>query len=290
MPAYSTAIIADSTCDSPAELLERYHIDVIPQIIIWGDQELRDRVDLQPEEFYRRLGTAPQLPTTSQPTLKSFGEHYQAAQASGATDIVVLTVSSAMSGTYQTALQAAQLVEIPVHVIDAKGPTMSLGWQTLAAARARDAGADTAGIIAAAEGVRRTLVQFVYLDTLEYLHKGGRIGNATRFIGALLDVKPLVEIDHQTGLVEGADRVRTRRKGIETLYQRFFAKFAMTSAARRPLHIAVLHGNAPEDAALLANRIRQEYQPAELLINITGPVLGLHTGPRALALCGYAES
>lgn len=289
MNTSSSAIIADSTCDIPAELIERYCIAVIPQIIIWGDQELRDRVDIQPEEFYRRLSTSPQLPSTSQPTIKSFVEHYQAAQAAGATDIVVLTVSSAMSGTYQTALQAAQVVDIPVHVIDAKGPTMSLGWQTLAAARAREAGADTTDIIAAADRVRQTIVQFVYLDTLEYLHKGGRIGNATRFIGALLDLKPLVEINHQTGLVEGADRVRTRRKGIEALYQRFFAKFETAIAAKRPLHIAVLHGGVPEDAALLAERIRKEYQPAELLINITGPVLGLHTGPRALALCGYCE-
>ena len=131
MPTYSTAIIADSTCDIPAELIERYHIDVIPQIVIWGDQELRDRIDLQPEEFYQRLSTSPQLPTTSQPTIKSFGEHYQAAQAAGATAIVVLTVSSAMSGTYQTAQQAAPWVNVPIHVIDAKGPTMSLGWQVL---------------------------------------------------------------------------------------------------------------------------------------------------------------
>src|SRR5512143_1098508 len=91
MPACTTTIIADSTCDIPAELIERYHIDVIPQIVIWGDQELRDRIDLQPEEFYQRLSTSPQLPTTSQPTIKSFGEHYQAAQAAGATAIVVLT-------------------------------------------------------------------------------------------------------------------------------------------------------------------------------------------------------
>ncbi|HTP07132.1 MAG TPA: DegV family protein [Anaerolineae bacterium] len=283
------AIIADSTCDIPAELLERYHIDVIPQLIIWGNQELRDRVDIQPAEFYQRLTTASQLPTTSQPTVKSFSEHYQAAQAAGATDIVVLTVSSAMSGTYQTALQVAQLVEVPVHVFDAKGPTMSLGWQALAAARAREAGADLAGIIAVADRVRQTVVQFVYLDTLEYLYRGGRIGNATRFIGALLDLKPLVEINHATGLVEGADRVRTRRKGVETLYQRFFEKFAAAIVAQRPLHIAVLHGGVPEEAALLAERIQREYQPAELLINITGPVLGLHTGPRALALCGYFE-
>ena len=127
MPPYSTAIIADSTCDIPAELIERYHIHIIPQIVIWGDQELRDRVDIQPEEFYLRLSASPQLPTTSQPSVKSFIEHYQAAQVDGATEIVVLTVSSAMSGTYQTAQQAAQLVNIPIHVIDAKGPTMSLG-------------------------------------------------------------------------------------------------------------------------------------------------------------------
>ena len=289
MCASSIAIIADSTCDIPAELIEQYRIDIVPQIIIWANEELRDRVDIQPAEFYQRLSTAPQLPTTSQPTMRSFGEHYRAAQDAGATDVVVLTVSSAMSGTYQSALQAAQLVEMPVHVIDAKGPTMSLGWQTLAAAHARDAGADVAGIMAAIDHVRQTLVQFVYMDTLEYLYKGGRIGNATRFIGALLDLKPIVEINHLTGLVEGADRVRTRRKGIEALYQHFFRKFDMAIAAQRPLHIAVLHGGAPEDAALLAERARQEYRPAELLVNITGPVLGLHTGPRALALCGYAE-
>lgn len=285
MSTHTVALIADSTCDLPAELIEQYRIRIIPQIIVWGDQELRDRVDIQPDEFYRRLSASPQLPTTSQPSVKSFLEHYQAAQAEGAQAIVVLTVSSAMSGTYQTALQAAQLVDLPVHVIDSKGPTMTLGWQTLAAARAREAGADVAGIIAAADRVRQTLVQFVYLDTLEYLHKGGRIGNAARFIGALLDLKPLVEINHQTGLVEGADRVRTRRKGLEALYQNFFARLD----TRRPLHIAVLHGGAPDDAAALAERVRQEYHPVELLINITGPVLGLHTGPRALALCGYTE-
>ena len=289
MSACSIAIIADSTCDIPTELIERYHIDIVPQIIIWGNQELRDRVDIQPEEFYQRLSTSPELPTTSQPTVNCFSEHYRAAQAAGATDIIVLTVSSAMSGTYQAALQAAQLAVVPVHVIDAKGPTMSLGWQTLAAARARETGVDTAGIIAAADCVRQTLVQFVYLDTLDYLYKGGRIGNATRFIGALLDLKPLVEINHQTGLVEGADRVRTRRKGIEALYQRFFKQFDAAITGQRSLHIAVLHGGAPEDAALLAERIQQEYRPSELVINITGPVLGLHTGPRALALCGYSE-
>jgi DegV family protein with EDD domain len=118
MSASSIAIIADSTCDIPAELIERHHIDIVSQIIIWGNEELRDRVDIQPGEFYQRLSTAPQLPTTSQPTVKSFGEHYRAAQDEGATDIVVLTVSSAMSGTYQAALNLSE-IEVMIEAIRA---------------------------------------------------------------------------------------------------------------------------------------------------------------------------
>jgi DegV family protein with EDD domain len=285
MSTYDTALLTDSTCDIPADLLERYHIDVVPQIVIWGEQELRDRIDIQPEEFYRRLAHTPQLPTTSQPSVKTFVEAYQGAQEQGAREIVVVTISSAMSGTCQAAQQAADLVTLPVHVVDAKGPTLSLGWQTLAAARARECGGDAGAMIAAAAKVRQTLVQFVYLDTLEYLHKGGRIGGAARFIGAMLDLKPLVQINHRSGLVEAADRVRTRRKGVDLLYQRFFEGLD----THRPLHVAVLHGDARSDAEALAERIRQQYAPAELLTNITGPVLGLHTGPRALALCGYTD-
>ena len=140
-------------------------------------------------------------------------------------------------------------------------------------------------MIAAAAGVRDRLVQIVCLDTLEYLHRGGRIGNATRFIGGLLDIKPLVEINHRTGLVEFCGQARTRRKSIETLISRFLEKFS----PEKPKRVAVLHGNALPEALALADRIKREYNPSELLVNITGPVLGIHTGPRALALCGYAE-
>jgi len=278
-------IITDSTCDIPDSLVEQYGITIVPHIVIWGEEQYRDRVDLQPDEFYRRLAVDSQRPTSSQAGIPDFQQAYEKAASQGATEIIVLTVSSAMSGAYQMALSAAKMVKFPVHVIDSKGPTMSLGWQALAAARAYAAGADVNGIIDRVEQVRKKLVQLVCMNTLEYLQKGGRIGDAVKWVGSRLQVKPLVSINHQTGRVEPVSLSRTRKSVIETMYSKFF-EFLKDG---KNLHVAVLHGNDREKAVELAERIQAEYNPIELLINITGPVLGINTGPGALALCGYTE-
>jgi DegV family protein with EDD domain len=145
-------------------------------------------------------------------------------------------------------------------------------------------------MIQAADEVRRRVALYVSLDTLDYLHKGGRIGGAAKFIGSLLNVKPLVYVDHETGRVEAGGRVRTRRRGLDTLYQRFFEALGLEQASQAgPAHIAVMHGDAPQDAQSLVARIKREQAPAELLSDITGPVLGVHTGPGAIALCGYVD-
>ncbi|HOG47173.1 MAG TPA: DegV family protein [Anaerolineae bacterium] len=285
MPPHRVALITDSTCDIPHELLEQYEIQVVPAYVIWGSEVLRDHVDLAPEAFYHRLAHEPVYPKTSQPTPQDLVNAYKAAQARGAEEIVIITVSSAMSGTFRAAQQTDELVSIPVHVVDAKGPTMSVGWQVLAAARARQAGGDAQAMVQAADGVRKRLQQFVYLDTLEYLYKGGRIGSAARAVSALLNIKLIVHINHETGLVEEEERTRTRSRSVESLYRGFFRHLDQ----HRPMRIAVLHGNCPQDAAALAERVRHEFAPAELLVSITGPVLGVHTGPGALALCGYNE-
>ncbi len=279
------ALITDSTCDIPQILIDRYAIRVVSHYVIWGSQEFRDRVNLQPADFYRRLEADPIRPTTSQATSQDFRQAYEAAAEEGAGEIVTLTVSSAMSGAYQMALDAARDFKIPVQVVDSKGPTMSLGWQVLAAARQRVAGGDARAIVEGAAQVRQGLVQIVGMDTLEYLQRGGRIGDAARWIGTLLHVKPVVSINHNTGRVEPAGIARTHKAMVDLLYQKFFEKLDVT----RPLHVAVLHGNIESEATALAERIQKEYNPAEMLVNITGPVLGINTGPRALALCGYAE-
>ncbi len=278
-------IVTDSTCDIPETLLEQYGITVIPQVVTWGKENYRDRIDLQPVEFYQRLAADPVYPHSSLPGLSDFQAAYETAISRGADALMVITVSSAMSGTYAMAQRAAEALNLPVVVVDAKSPTMSLGWQVLAAARARDAGADMAGLQSRVDQVRKGLAQFVAMDSLEYLQKGGRIGGAVKWVGTLLKVKPLVSINHGTGLVEPAGLARTHAALVDLLYSKFFERLA----GQKNLRIAVLHGNTPEEAETLAQRIRKEYSPVELLINITGPVLGINTGPGALALSGYAE-
>ena len=285
MARYETAIITDSTCDILPALVEQYQITVLSHVVVWGSQQFRDRIEIQPVDFYLRLESDPVYPSTAHVTAHEFLEAVNAAAAAGAKSALILTVSSAMSGTYQAALTAAQQAPIPVQVIDSKGPTFSLGWQVLAAARAREAGADLRGAAAAADFARQSMVQLVAMDSIEYLYKGGRIGNAKRLLGAMLNIKPVVYIDHASGLVESYATARTHAKAVELLVRGFFERIDTS----RPLHLAVLHGNVPDEAQALAERLQREYKPVELLINITGPVLGVNTGPRALALAGYTE-
>jgi DegV family protein with EDD domain len=279
------AIITDSTCDIPDALIRQYGIIVIPQMVIWGGEQLRDRIDLQPVEFYQRLMTDFERPTSSLPNVKDIHKAFQETIDHGATQVIVLTVSSAMSGTYNLVQNVAREVNIPVSMVDSKGPTMSLGWQVLAAARACEAGADMQAILEQVRRVREKLVQFVAMDSLEYLQRGGRIGGAVKWVGSLLNIKPLVSINHNTGLVEPASLARTHKGLVELLYHKFFEKLK----GYKSLHIAVLHGNVADAAEVLAERIQAEHHPLELLINMTGPVLGINTGPGALALCGYSE-
>lgn len=278
------AILTDSTCDIPENLVNQYNIHIVPQYIIWGDEQFRDRLELSPHDFYQRIQTDSQKPTSSQATTGDFLAAIDRAVEQGADNALILTVSSAMSGTFQMAQAAAEKAPIPVSVIDSKGPTMTLGWQVLAAARARDAGASMGEIIAKVAKVRQNLVQVVAMQTMEYLEYGGRIGDAAAWVGTMLKVKPVVRINHETGRVEPAGLARTHKAMLRMLHKKFFD--ALDTSGE--LHIAVLHGDAPEEAQQLAERIQDEFNPAELLINTTGPVLGINTGPGALALCGYA--
>ena len=157
--------------------------------------------------------------------------------------------------------------------------------QVLAAARAREAGAELTEILGQVSKVRENLILLVAMDSLEYLQRGGRLGGAVKWVGSLLSIKPLISINHQTGVVEPDSLARTHKALFGLLYNKFFEKLK----GGKNLHIAVLHGNAEQEALSLAEQIRSEHQPVELIVNMTGPVLGINTGPGALALCGYAE-
>ena len=279
------ALVTDSTSDLPEEYRIKYQIYVVPLTIVWGKDQYLDGIDLKAEDFYARLAADSIIPTTSQPTPKEFLAIYQRALEDGADEIIVLTISSAMSETIQSARLAAEGFKIPVHVIDSKSNSMSLGWQVLAAARQREQNSDIHQIFEAVENVRKNLHFHIVLETIDYLFRGGRIAGAARFIGGLLHLKPQIRVNHETGSVEAGEISRTRGQAVEHLYSSFFKLVDTT----QPLHIAVLHNAALAEAEALAERVRQEFNPKELIITIVSPVLGVHTGPGALGLCGYAE-
>jgi DegV family protein with EDD domain len=283
--AHKIALVTDSTCDIPKDWIEQYDITVVPLTIIFGSQPYLDGVDISAEAFYERLGKDPDHPTTSQPTPQAFVEAYQAAAARGAEEILAITISSAMSGTMESARRAAGEAGIPVHVVDGKNNSMGLGWQVIAAARAREAGGSLQDMLSAAEKVRQDMVYYISLDTIEYLSKGGRGADAARLLNSVLQIKPLILVKPDTGTVGAAMPSRSRKSAIESLYKEFFRRIDTT----KPMHITVLHNAALDEAEALARRVEQDYKPAEMFISIVSPVLGVHTGPRAIALCGYAE-
>jgi DegV family protein with EDD domain len=278
-------IITDSTCDIPQDLVEQYAISVVPMLLTLGDRQYHDRVDLQPGEFYERL-TANRVPLhTSQPTVTDFQQAYDHEARQGASELVIMTLSKTLSGTYESARMAAKDFKLPVTVVDTKATSMGMGWQVLAAARAREAGASIKGVLDNVNNVRKKITQMVGLDTMEYIQKGGRLGAAVKWAGSLLRIKPLVGFDPRTNLVEPIGLARSYKSLVDLLHKHFFSRLK----GKNLLHIAVLHGGALDTARQLAQRIQDECNPLELVINSTGPAVGIHTGPGALGLCGYSE-
>ncbi len=283
--AHRIALVTDSTCNIPAEWVKQYEITVVPLTIIFGDQQYLEGVEITPEEFYARLPNDPNHPTTSQPTPEAFLEAYRQATARGAEEIMVVTISSAMSGTIASARQAAEHCGMPVHIVDGKSNSMGIGWQVIAAARAREAGGGVDAMLAAADHVRKTMTYYITLDTIEYLSKGGRISDAARFLNSVLQIKPLIYVKRDTGTVGASMPARSRKSAIEGMLKEFFRNIDTS----KPLHLTVLHNAALPEAQEIADRVQREYAPKEMFISIVSPVLGVHTGPRALALCGYTE-
>ncbi len=279
---HRVALITDSTADIPPEIAERHGIIVLPLYVLWGGDTLRDGVDISKAAFYERIGRDSDHPKTSQPTPVDFERLLRACDCEEA---LVITISGELSGTVNSAMQAAQTVGIPVHIEDSRSVSMGLGWQVVAAARAREAGGDMEDMIAAARAVRTSQRSVFTVDTLEYLHRGGRIGGATKFLGTVLDLKPVLAVDSSTGRVEAVERARTRRRAMKRVVE-----ITLEGIDRsRPVHVAVMHAAALEDAQALLDEAMDRGTPAEHLVGELGPIIGIHGGPGLVGMCVYAE-
>jgi DegV family protein with EDD domain len=276
------AVVTDSTSYIPDNLLQKHHISVLPQVLIWGEQTFRDGVDIQPDEFYARLKTAKVMPTTSQVTIGAFQEIFSRLAAEGY-DILAVLVGEKLSGTLDSARQAmAMTPEARVELVDSGSAAMALGFQVLAAARAADQGADLEECREIAEEAAQHTGVIFAVDTLEFLHRGGRIGGGARFLGTALNIKPILELSG--GRVEAVERVRTRRKSL----QRVIDLVDQRVAGRQPVRLAVLHANAAEEARALMEEAKYCLNPIESISSQVSPVVGTHAGPGTVGLAFMA--
>ncbi len=270
-------VVTDSACDLSEELAQRYGIEVVPLTIRFGDDELLDRRDLSPQEFWRRCRGSGALPETAAPSPGSFGAAFERAADGGADAVICLTLSSGVSATYQAALAGAEALaaRMPVAVIDTRSLTMGQGLMCIAAAEAAASGATLEEVTDLANDlVGRTRVLGV-VDTLDHLQRGGRIGGAAALLGSLLSIKPVIEV--RDGVVEQESKQRTRGRALDYLA----AKVGGDAPLER---LAVCNGAAPDIEAVVG-RLRTLEVAHDLVVTDLGPVVGTHSGPGAIGVC-----
>ncbi|SEN26183.1 DegV family protein [Actinacidiphila rubida] len=276
MPPH-VAIVTDSTAYLGQEALTRYGIAVVPLTVVIGDEAFEEGTEISAPAVARALQRREPV-TTSRPAPAEFAAAYAAAAASGAGAIVSLHLSADFSGTYDAARMAAKEAQVPVRVVDTGMVAMALGFTVLAAAEAAAAGATPDEVVAAAEKRAADTSAYFYVDTLDYLRRGGRIGAAQALLGSALAVKPLLRLaDGRIGLLE---KVRTASKAISRLEE-----IVVERAGSRPVALAVHHLAAAERAAVLADRLRERVPGLDgLVVSEVGAVIGAHAGPGLLGV------
>lgn len=270
-------VVTDSGCDLTDDMASASAVTVVPLTIRFGDEELVDRRDITPAEFWRRCRSMAALPQTAAPSPGAFQSAYEHAATEGADSVVCLTISSRVSATYQSALAGAELLDgrVPVRVVDTKSATMGQGLMCLAAAEAAAGGAGIEEVVALVEDlIPRTRVYGV-VGTLDHLQRGGRIGGAAAMLGSLLSIKPVIQVSD--GLVEQESKQRTRARALAYLTSK--------PRADAPLErLAVANGAASDIDAVVAS-LRDIPVDHELVVAALGPVVGTHTGPETIGIC-----
>lgn len=269
-------VVSDTACDLPPAMAEEHGIDLVPLTVRFGAEELVDRRDLSPAEFWARMATSPVLPETSAPSPGAFEEAFRRAADAGATGVVCVTISAALSATYEAARLAAEAVAdtLAVRVVDSRAVTMAEGTVALVAARLATEGATLDDVVAGAEAMVPRTRTFAALDTLDNLRKGGRIGAAQALLGSMLSIKPIIEV--AAGKVEPESKQRTRGRSL-----RYLADKVRQSAPIE--NLAVLHGGAPDLEDLLG--LLADVCPRDqIIVGEVGAVIGTHAGPGVIGV------
>ena len=269
-------IVTDTLSDITADLAKQLGITVIPLYVRFGEEIYRDRIDITSEDFYRRLVNEPKLPSTTQPSPNDFMEIYKKL-AEETDEILVITISSKMSGTFQSAIQAKDSVQgkCQVEVVDSLHVAMAEGLIVISAVNAVKQGANLKEAADMAHSAMSRIHLVAYFDTLKYLAKGGRIGKASGLVGSLLSVKPILTI--KDGEMAPQTRVRSLSAGLDYLYN-------TVAGASKIEAVALEHATTTAEADKLVERLDKIYPKEKIYRSVISPVIGTYSGPGALAL------
>ncbi len=276
-------IITDSTCEAPAEVMHHPAVSVLPLSVVFGQEALRDGIEITREQFWERLPASNPLPTTSQAAPSDFLSLFQSFTDAG-DEVIVLPLSGKLSGTLDSAMVAYESHPgWPVDVIDSKNISIGLGLLLQEAVSMVDAGATRPEIVARLLAMREKIQLVFVLETLEYLQRGGRIGKAQAFVGTLLKFKPLL------GIVEGEvvplARVRSRAKALEAA-QDVLLKGVPARGSK--VRMALTHALAPEEAWALGAKLSKAFETPNFFVADLGPVIGVHVGPGTVGAAAVA--
>ncbi len=272
------AIITDSSAYLPQDIVEALNLHVVPLTLHWGEDTYRDGQDIRAEEFYDRLAESRTIPTTSQVTVNEFNMLFKTLLDEDYA-VLVLLISSGISGTVESAQQAAEnFPDAPLVVMDTQLVSMALGFMVMRVARAAHESASLADCQALAEETYSKIGVYFTVDTLKYLNKGGRINTAKRLLGAALNIKPIMEI--RDGKIELVESVISRKKAM----QRMLDLVERDIAGRDPVCICTFHAKAQKDNQALMAEAVERFNPVETVTTFVSPVIGTHTGPGTLSI------
>jgi DegV family protein with EDD domain len=271
-------VVTDSTAYLPKDFVKKHGIKVVPLKLNWDNDTFRDNVDITAEVFYQRLEKSNTIPTTSQPSSGDFMVAFDEA-AKGVDALVAVLISSGISGTVDSALMAKkEFTLVPLEVVDSKVAAAGLAIMVKAIATAAEKGSSVDDVVKMGKRVFDSMGVYFVVDTLKYLHKGGRIGGASAFLGSALDLKPILYLSPD-GKVEALEKVRTKKKAVSRLID-----LAVEKAGGKKAYVGIMHANALEGAQMIKEELEKRMDLAEIDIYELSPAIGTHTGPGTLGI------
>ena len=283
------AVVTDSTSNLAPDLAAEYGIPVIPLNVHWGNESYVDGVTLDAQTFYRWLRERRDFPKTSQPSAGAFIDFFKQEAERAETDTILgIFISEQLSGTLASAWQARAVLseerpDLRIEIVDSRSVSMGLGLQVLEAQRAAQAGKTVEDAMVDVQRCYESMQVIFAVDSLEFLHRGGRIGGAARLLGSALNLKPVLTVTE--GRVEALEKVRSRGKSVRRIVD--IAKERLQG--RRPAELAIIHAEAADEVPAFQEMIMQELNPEKVHIRALTPVVGTHGGPGTIGMAFYTK-